>query len=190
MKQCMILLAIVGVVSAQELITNGAFEQEWSIGWSGDSSYWYPILGDTIDRAADFHPDPDYEVRVKKYDHDYAKVYQTVTVPLIDYLTFHVYAKFYAIEFNPLAPQWAAASIVLSYLNNNDSLLGETRICYKTPHCPWTNSPTFHMIEVTDTINWSDYSFNIDDELVNLPGINPSDIAKITVALFDTTDGC
>jgi hypothetical protein len=44
-----------------------------------------------------------------------------------------------------------------------------------------------HLIEVQDTM-WHDFAFNIDYELDNLSGITASEIAKIGIALFDTTD--
>jgi hypothetical protein len=34
-----------------------------------------------------------------------------------------------------------------------------------------------------DTL-WNNYAFNIDDELVNIPAVNGSDVAKIQVSLL------
>ncbi len=187
MQRYLALLLIVGISSAAVLITNGDFEQELDIGWM--QTIQGELSLDTIDRATDYDPDPDYEVRVRKYDAAYAKVSQTVNIATTD-LEFSVYTKLYAHEYTPAENYWATASVALSYLDNNNTVLGETRICYNSPHCPYTNSDVFHMIEVVDPNNWYDYSFNINDELTNLGGVNPSDIAKIEVALYDTTDGC
>ncbi len=182
------MLLFISISSAGALLTNGDFEEPLHIGWSLHIDD--PMAGyDTLDRDTSFHPDPDYEVKVKKFNLFYARLYQTVEIPATD-LAFSVYAKLYAYEHSPSQSYWAAASIVLSYLNSNDNLLGQTRICYKTPHCPWNNSDTVHLIVANDTLNWYTYSFNINDELTNLPGINPLEIAKINITMLDTTNGC
>ena len=187
MKRIVILLINLCIGSAAVLLTNGDFEQNLNVGWmevvQGQET------GDTIDRNVSFHPDPDFEVRVKKYDAAYARLYQTVDIATTD-LEFSVDAKLVAYEYTPGDIRWATASIVLEYRNDQDSALGQTRICYNSPHCPYTNTATFHMIEAIDTTNWHTYAFNVDDELVNLPGVYPPDIARIEVSLYDTTDGC
>ena len=181
------LALILSTAHAGVLLTNGDFEQTLDTGWAqriqGGSAQ------DTIDRQTYFDPDGDYEARVKKYDDAYAKLWQTVAVPTTD-LEFSVYTKLYAYEFDMLGTNWISAAIVLAYLDADDNVLGQTRICRNSPHCPYTNTSSFHMIPHLDPNSWSTYSFNINDELANLPGITPSDIAKITVALFDTTNGC
>lgn len=187
MKHVLILLGVVCFGQSAVLLTNGDFEQELSTGWH--QSFHGQGFGDTLDRSSSFHPDPDYEVRVKKYDAAYARLYQTVNIATTD-LEFAVSTKMYAREFEPESTRWAAASVILEYLDAQQVLLGQSRICHKTPDCPYVNTPTFHMIEVADTANWYIYAFNVDNELQNLPGVNPLDIAKIKVSLFDTTDGC
>ncbi|MEO0077250.1 MAG: hypothetical protein ABIK19_06250 [candidate division WOR-3 bacterium] len=172
---------------AGHLLTNGDFEQPLNIGWY--SSFGLPGAYDTIDRQTYFDPDPDYEARVKKYDEMYAKLYQTVNVPTTD-LDFSINAKLYAYEYTPGSGYWAAAAVCLRYLGANNNLLGETRIFHKTASCPWTNSSTIHLIHVTDPNNWYNYSFNLNNELANLPGVNAHNIKKIQVVLIDTTNGC
>ncbi|UCG93264.1 MAG: hypothetical protein JSV97_06090 [candidate division WOR-3 bacterium] len=187
MYKYLALFLIIGISNAGVLLTNGDFEQELDIGWTqriqGSNSY------DTLNRATGYDPDPDYEVKVRKYDAAYMKLYQTVNIPTTD-LEFSVNANLYAYEYDPADTFWASASVTLFYLDNDNNVLGQTRICYNSPHCPYTNSDFFHMIEATSPNNWHNYSFNIDDELVELPGVNPADIAKIEVALYDTTNGC
>ncbi len=186
-KYLIILLLIIDLCSAGRFLTNGDFEQPLNIGWT--QSIVTATTGDTIDRATDYDADPDYEVKVKKYDAVSAQIYQTVNVPTTD-LDFSATAKFYAVEYTPTATYWAAAAICLRYLDQNNNLLGETRICYKTPHCPWTNSNTLHLIVEMFPNMWANYSFNLNNELTNLPGVNPSNIRKVQVALLDTTNGC
>jgi len=183
-------LLIAGSLStggAQELVVNGDFELDISTGWSIDSLEGMTPYLDTIDRDTSFNPDPGYEARVKKYDSAHAKLYQIFDVATTN-LAFGIKTKLYAAELNQ-ATTWAGAAIVLSYMNDSGTVLGETRICYKTIHSPWVDSPTMHLIVAPDS-NWNVYSFNVNDELTNLPGVNPLEIAKVRVALFDTTDGC
>jgi len=187
MFKYMVPFLVIGISSAGPLLTNGDFEQTLDTAWT--QTAYYPTYLDTIDRATGFHPDLDYEVRVKKYDYAYARLSQTVDIWTTD-LEFSVDAKLYAYEYTSTASYWATASIVLAYRNVNGGLLGQTRICYNTPHCPYTNSSTFHMRLAPDPNNWYTYSFNINDELDSLPGVNPADVAKIEVALYDTTNGC
>ena len=172
---------------AQQLLVNGDFELDLSSGWSIDSIEGMTPYLDTLDRDTSFNPDPGYEARVKKYDSAHAKLYQTVDVASTN-LAFGIKTKLYAVELNQ-ATTWAGAAIVLSYMNDSSTVLGETRICYMTIHCPWVDGPTLHLILAPDP-NWNVYSFNVNDELTNLPGVNPLEIAQVKVALFDTTNGC
>ena len=174
--------------NAAVLLTNGDFEQNLENGWS--LRIVTPTYGDTVDIAAKYDSDPDNEVRVKKHHATLAKLYQSVNIPTTD-LEFSVSAKLFAYEYPSTSTYyWSAAAVVLSYLDNNSNLLGQTRINNKSQHCPWVNSNTVHLINVTDTANWYTYSFNINNELNNLPGINRGNIKKIQVALLDTTNGC
>jgi len=184
-------LLIAGAYSlsrAHELVLNGDFELDIANGWSIDSVEGMTPYYDTLDRDTAFNPDSDYEARVKKYDSAHAKLYQVFDVATTN-LDFGINAKLYAVEYNPAGTYFAAAAVVLSYMNSSGMVLGDTRICFKTGHCIWANGPAMHLIEAPDS-NWNTYSFNVNDELANLPGVNPLDIAKIKVALFDTTNGC
>lgn len=189
MKKCVVvLLALFTVGISGRLMTNGDFEQSIGVGWT--TSIGSQTSYDTIDRQTHFHPDPDYEARVKKYDATLAELSQIVTIPTIHDLQFSASAKLYAYEYNTSATYWAAAAICLKYLGASNNLLAETRITNKSMHCPWTSSNTLHLITVTDPNNWYNYSFNIISELQNFPTINPNVIKKIEVALIDTTNGC
>ena len=78
MQKYLVVLFVVGVGNAAVLLTNGDFEQVLDSGWTDNISY--PTSIDTIDRATGFHPDLDYEARVKKYDYAYARLSQTVDI--------------------------------------------------------------------------------------------------------------
>lgn len=186
-RYLVLLLAVMKLCFAVRLLTNGDFEQPLTVGWN--QHIGTPYIQDTIDRQTYFNPDSDYEARVKKYEATHAILFQTVNVPTTD-IQFSVFAKLYARELDSASTNWSAATITLRYLDNDSNLLGETRIVYKSPHCPLTNSSTVHLIEVPDTNNWYNYTFVVADELNNLPGVNPSNIKKVQVALLDTTIGC
>jgi hypothetical protein len=185
-KYLILILTMWGFVSAGNLMINGDFEESLLHGWLQARSG----LNIVINRAINYDPDPDYEVYVSKANLDgYARLYQVINIldfPLTE-LEFSANAKLYAYDDWPGA--WTAAAVIVSYLNGSDSLLGETKICRYSLDCPWVSCSTLHLITVSDT-NWNNYSFNIVDELENLPGINPLEISKIEVALFCTNDWC
>lgn len=169
-----LLLATLG--SASVLINNGDFEQDLSVGWA------QTIYGTaaTITRGTGYDPDPDYEVYIYKgTGTGHAKLHQTPYIPTTD-LDFSAALKLYASTNSTTC--WAAGALIIAYLDETDDLLGETMLLYKTSMCPWVNTATRHVIAVTDSF-WHDYSFNIDDELVNLSGVNPDDIRRIQITL-------
>ncbi|MEO0216642.1 MAG: hypothetical protein ABIL14_06470 [candidate division WOR-3 bacterium] len=55
MKGIITILLFISAVSAQNLITNGDFEQDISVEWTKDTSGYYIY----IDRATNYEPDPD-----------------------------------------------------------------------------------------------------------------------------------
>jgi hypothetical protein len=183
MKYTVILVMAISIASASVLMTNGDFEQALTTGWqqSTGGSYVY------IDRSISYHPDGDYEARAEKGEGSgYAMLHQTMDIPTTD-LEFSCDAKMWAYDNHATA--WCGAAIRIFYLNAADTKLGETMIAMRSTQNPWNNTSTRHVIAVTDS-QWHSYSFNIDDELTNLPGVTPSQIAKIQVALYDTCYDC
>jgi hypothetical protein len=183
MYRYLALLFIVSICGASVLLENGDFEQDLATGWlqatSGSNT--------TINRATNYDPDPDYEAYVYKGSGSgYARLYQVIDIPSTD-IDFSVDAKLYAWDNH--ASAWAGSCVLISYLNESNSLLGATRICVQSQGCPWNNSSTHHLINATDSL-WHNYAFNIDDELTNLPGVTPSDIKKIQISLLDSTYHC
>ncbi len=183
MKALITILLFVTVVSAQNLITNGDFEQALSVGWVQETLGYNTY----IDRATHYDPDPDYELRVEKLTGSgSARVKQIVDIPSIDNITFSVKAKVYAYDNNADTLTFAAAAVIIGYRNSSGVLLGETRICQFTAPCPWQNTPTCHLIIVNDSL-WYTHQFSLANELQNLPGVNPANVRKIEVAFYDTT---
>ncbi len=183
MRRYLILALIIGLCSASNYVVNGDFEQALTVGWTPSSSG----SNVTIARDTTYHSDPDYEAYVRKGSGSgYAKLYQAIDIPILN-LDISFSAKFYANDNHTNA--WAAAAVVISYIDSSDIVLGETRIYRWSAGCPWSESPTLHLIRVYDD-NWNDYSFNIEDELVFLPGVDPGEIRKIGIALFANTYWC
>lgn len=179
----LIILMIAGIAFAGNLLTNGDFEQELDVGWQ-QSTLDIPF---TIERETYFDQDPNYEVLVlKTSSNGFVSLYQVVDIPNTD-IDFSGTAKMFA--FANLPGDWAGAAVIISYIDESDAVLGETRICTYTTDSPWVDSPTLHLIVASDA-NWHDYSFNIDDELTNLSGVNPLDIKKLQIAVFDTSTIC
>jgi len=183
MKGLIILCIMVAFASAGNWIENGAFESDLGIGWQQQGS-----AGATFTRATNYDPDPDYEVQVYKgAGSGYARLYQAMSFdcPVSD-LNFFINAKMWAYDNNADTLCWAASAVIVSYLNSSGTKLGDTRICMKTTPCPWVSTSTIHLINVSDSL-WHNYSFNIATELGNLPGVNPANVRRIEVALYDTT---
>jgi hypothetical protein len=175
----------ISIGTAGNFLVNGNFEQDLSIGWTsymGDPTYGY----DTIIRGTDYEPDGDYEVYTLSQLGYVTRLYQTVDIPSTDNFTFAIKAKIDAFDNDADTLCWAAGAIVLYYQNAAGATLGETRICrYSTP-CPWANTSTVHLIPAADTL-WHNYSFTLNTELANLPGVTPTQVKKVMVCLLDTT---
>lgn len=174
---------MLGVASAGNWLMNGDFEEELTTGWtvtqSGSSIY--------VDRATGYEPDPDYEARVEKGSgNGFVQVAQTIDITTPSEFTFSARAKLYAYDNNADTLTYAAAALRIIYLNASGTFLGETRICQFTAPCPWQNTATCHLIIASDSF-WHNYSFNLQTELGNLPGVNPTAVKKVEVAFYDTT---
>ena len=142
----------------------------------------------TITRGTGYHPDPDYEARVyQTTGGGSGLLYQTHDIPTLN-LNFSVQTKLYAYDNH--ASAWAAAAIVLYYYKTSTQILGRTMWAYMSPGCPWQNSSTLHIYKVTNQ-NWNHYEINVEEEINNyLPGVNPSEVTKIRVALYTTAYHC
>jgi hypothetical protein len=177
MKLLLILILMISVAAASNYIDNGDFEQALSVGWTQTATGG----GTTINRGTTYHPDNDYEVYLYKATGTtgHAQLWQIAEVPTCN-MDFSFSAKLYA--WDNYSGAWGGAAVVIGYLDNSNTLLGETMVCQYTVDCPWTNAPDRHVIQVADSL-WHDYSFNLLDELFNVPAVDPDDVAKIQVTL-------
>ena len=168
----------------QNLLTNGDFEQDLSVGWVQDTGgYGYKTFGrDTV-----YQPDPDYEALDSIYSgNGIGKLSQTVDVPG-PALHLSFWASF-ALG-GGSSSCWPVACMEVGYLDADGNRLGATRFYYHNSYCTWTPSGTLSLIEVTDPA-WNQYELDVADELsLHLPGVNPGDVCRIEVALVDTTSG-
>ncbi len=172
---------VLGLCLSQELLVNGDFEQELSIGWT----YTDSGLGThQVQRGTEYQPDPDYEAWVYQYDNPgWTRLSQKVDVPGVA-LNLSFWAKF--TESGGSSTCWPAACFQVCYYDFNDNRLGETRYYYST-YATWTPTPTLSLYRITNP-DWNRYELNIADELTaNLPGVNPGDIARVEVALWSYT---
>ncbi|MGB9722088.1 MAG: hypothetical protein ACPL28_11505 [bacterium] len=183
MKKISFLLLFFNYLFAGNFVFNGNFEDS--------VNYWNPYAqGETYTITTDkiYEEDPDSEVCVGRLDKLETAIHQTFYVPEL-ILDFSFKAKLYAKSYDTLHPHPAISSIILSYLDIDENILGETRIFRYAESLYWNPSPILHLIEISDT-NWFNYTLNIADELYNLPGINPTDIAKLRIILYARSYGC
>ncbi len=173
-----ILILAIGFGSGQELLLNGDFEQELSIGWTySDTGYGtHRAL-----RGTEYHPDPDNEAWVQQYGNaGWTKLSQMVEVPGVR-LQLSFWAKLKG--YGGTTTCWPAACVQVCYYDSDTNLLGETRY-YHTTYANWEPSPTLSLYRIYDT-TWLYHQLDIADELTrNLPGVNPSAIALVEIALW------
>jgi hypothetical protein len=146
-----------GVLSARELLQNGDFEQDLSIGWTEMVADWD---GDhTIDRSVSHHPDPDHEAMIRKYLYGYASLGQTVPVEN-PHLLLSADLRFQ----NQCQPnsegKFSASALRIEYRDADGLALGETRIYHGTENCDWVDSPTLHLIAAQPSL-WTRHRLGV-----------------------------
>ncbi len=183
MNRYLVFVLIIGFCGASNYVINGDFELPLDTGWE-QSLLGYGIIG----RDTGVHPDPGYELYLQKFSGSsgHAEVSQIADIPTTK-IDFSVQAKLYAWDNHSGA--WAGAGVFVYYCDESEALLGETVICMGSPQCPWQDSPTRHVITVADS-SWHDHSFNIHEELANIPAVQPADVKKIKVMLSASVSHC
>ncbi len=175
-------LTLCATMPARELLYNGTFELVPDSGWKLYTWGDFPDTGNCrLRQLTDFEPDRDFELMLHKMLHQGMKLSQRINLPALD-LGFSVSARLTAkTERDSL---FAAAAVCLEYLGQHDTVLGETRIYSATRGCIWTSTPCLHLIRAPDSLNWHEYRFRLQDELANLPAVNPDSITALRVALL------
>ncbi|MBD3237304.1 MAG: hypothetical protein GF330_11410 [Candidatus Eisenbacteria bacterium] len=176
----LLVLALVPAAGADELLINGTFEEDLEVGWQ-------QILdGGNLYRATNYDDDEDYEARAHKgTGTGGAELRQEVAIPGLD-ATFHAALRPLA---SATSSAWAGSGIRVGYLDDAGTLLGETHLGVITSYCPWENSPTFHLIELDPGV-WQERGFRIDEELANLPGVDPAEVRRLRVSLLVDVYDC
>jgi len=179
MKKAFLLLVTVFLVSGfgQELVKNGGFEDGLSF-WvqeANNSAGTYTITRDTA-----YQPDSDYEVKIYKNLRYFARIVQTVELPGTN-VQFSASAKLLATTANASSYN-AHASVTLQYQDRGGASLGKTIIVKRVGNYNPVSDSFQHVINVTSN-GWEDYDFLLADELENLPGVDPEQVAKVTISL-------
>jgi hypothetical protein len=172
-----------GTEHALELSVNGTFEEELATGWQ----VTLPDTGSTIARETGFDPDPDHEVQVLKVRiTGTTGIDQILPLPSLD-MQFSVRARVLA---EAGAVSWAAAGVILGYIDEGGLTLGQTAICAKSRNCPWESGPTFHVIEALHS-DWDTYSFDLEGELAtNLAAVDRSAVRRLKISIVSVLDDC
>ncbi len=177
-------LLALGLTPAQNLLTNGDFEQELTVGWNQEQGGSGTV---TFGRDVTYHPDPDYEAQGYLYaGPGWLALRQVVPVTTLS-MDLSFWAAFELGGGSSTC--WPVASIMVSFLDSSGAVLGETYFYYHNQYCTWAPSDTFHLIEVTNP-GWQQYEMNLADELAqNLRGVSRARVRKVGVALYAWTSG-
>ncbi|MEO0122539.1 MAG: hypothetical protein ABIL69_00850 [candidate division WOR-3 bacterium] len=184
MRVIIISVFVLNFVFAGNFIFNGNFEDSlnyWNCYAQGET---YTIHTDKMYEIED----PDSEVYVGRLDRFITAISQTCYIPNFN-LNLSFKAKVVARCADTSHPAPAVASIIISYLDIDENILGETRLLNYCDTLYWTPSPKLHLIELSDT-NWIADTINIAEELQNLPGVNPAEIYKLRITLLGQSYGC
>lgn len=181
----LVLVVATAPLAAQNLLTNGDFEQPLDVGWTEDV---YSLAGShVIERSEGLgQPEPGFAARAYKYLAYHASLSQTVDVPNVN-LVLMFDGKLTITGGSSTC--WPVASFIVSYLDPSGSSLGRTLFIVKDQYCTWVESDSVHFIEPTPGV-WDRFELNIADELAaNLPAVTPAEVAKIKVDLFAYDNG-
>ncbi len=186
MRKLIVLLPLVVLASGlgQNLLENPGFELPLENGWvltQGGAGFR------VVERGIYYHPDSDYEAYVHHSSGPgWTRLGQTVDVVGVD-LDLSFWAMFELWAGSPSC--WPVASVVVGYRDAGGALLGDTRFYYHNAQCTWTSTSTCHLIEVLDP-DWREYRLNVADEMrQHLPGVDPGEVWRVEVALYDFTSG-
>jgi hypothetical protein len=178
----LLLGAAAGQATPLECVVNGDFEQELEVGWQQLDE----ATNAAIARNADLDDDPDQELGLR-FNNGVGEisVWQRFAIPNTDLDI----ATTIRARASGSGGAWVAAGFRLGYLDRNMVVLGRTFIGRMSSDCPWFGSPTLHLVTSAHD-EWEQYSFNLNDELANLPGVDPSEVAYLEVEVFSVADNC
>ena len=152
--------------------------EEWNQTNEG-SSYFF------LFRETDYDTDDDYEVYLAQFvGIGWHRLAQTVA---LDHTNLALSAR---LKLSTVADNqaWTAAALELAYLDEAQTVLGETRIASWTRYCPWESSDSLHLVEGVD--DWADYSVSLQEEWTHLPAVSPPDVRYLRISLLTVADVC
>jgi hypothetical protein len=165
-----------------ELIANGDFEEDLTVGWfqRNDAS------SATILRTLTAHPDPDYEATLTVANGvGELGLFQRFQVPNLE-LT--ISADLWTTG-DGTGGAWTVAGLMLTYRDRQRTALGNTAIVYTSRDCPWVDSPTLHIV-YTGFETWETVNYELSDLLASLPGVDPAEIEWLDVEVMIVADNC
>jgi hypothetical protein len=171
--------------AAQELLANGDFEQDLSVGWK-DTVYsltgsWLFERTDTLGQSSGCG------ARVWKTLASYAALTQQVNVPN-HHLVFSFDGRFRIGGGSNTC--WPVAAVVLRYLDVAGIELGNTKFVLHNEFCNWSNSDTAHLVEIDVPEEWRPHQLDIAQELYdNLAGVNPWSVAQVRIEIYAYDNG-
>jgi hypothetical protein len=170
---------------AQELLVNGGFEQDLSVGWRDTV---YSLAGTWLFERSDTLGQPSgYAARVEKSLCSYAALTQQVMVP-----NQHVMLSFDA-RFRIGGGSntcWPVASVIVRYLDSTGTELGNSKFVLHNEFCTWANSDTAHLIEVENPEVWENHQLDIAQEIYdNLPAVNAWSVAQVRLEIYAYDNG-
>ncbi len=161
-----------------ELINNGDFENPLTTGWQQDINN---VRGSSeIIRDVGYDADQDYEARVYKDQSNSAALFQTISMPSLD-LEFKADYCFSAVASD--AQVQGVAAISVEYLDSQGKTLGKS-IFYASAPADMLSSDAVTAAYPVEMGAWANRSFNIQNALADLPGLNADLIAQIKVSLL------
>jgi hypothetical protein len=178
LKVTVVLLAAAAALSAANLIRNGRFEDGlsgWDLRVDSVEGSWVAMT------SPEFEPDIDREVLVEKLLRYSTTLSQSVALTTLD-TRFAFRTRLYAYVVADTGVYHAYASVTLEYQDAAGTDLGRTMVLRKTARSPLVNTATRHLIPAPDEA-WQAYEFVVRDELANLPGVNPAEVARVAVRL-------
>ena len=171
-------------VAAQELLTNGDFEQALDVGWQDT----VVLLAGTFSfERCDTMGATGCGARVVKGLASFAALTQQVNVPGAN-LVLNFDGRFRIGGGSSTC--WPVAALIVRYQSSAGRELGNTKFVLHNEYCTWGNSDTAHLIEIAAPGEWHPHQLDIAQELNDyLPGVSPADVAQLRVEIYAYDNG-
>lgn len=176
-----VLFPLLSNASELELTVNGDIELPLAVGWEVDAAG----EGLSIMRGNNYDHDPDVEVNMV-CDEGYGEAFiqQLVILPETN--------VHFSVELSTMAEDgataWCVAGLMITYRDGGTAPVGRTFLGSRSPNCIWESDGDFHLIDTTE--DWNTWSFWLNDELENLPAVDPARVHSIELKLYIFADNC